>query len=1005
LTAPALRLYTIPPHRGFVDALVRTLLDECRDDPLALSTYQVLLPTRRGCRALQEAFLRASGGRALVLPRLAPLGDLDAEAVMDWGADEVSDGAEALELPMPQSPVARQLALARLVMAAPALRGGTRPSADQAARLAAELARLMDQLETERLDFSRFAALVPEAFARHWQITLDFLEIVSRTWPAVEAERGTVGPARHRNLLLERQAAAWRANPPQHPVIVAGSTGSIPATADLIAVAAGLPRGRVVLPGLDRDAEAETWQAIRTDPAHPQHGHVRLLDRLGVAPGDVDLWPDGPWPDDGAAPSDLALRTRFVSVALQPAAATERWREAAATLAEEPLDAALGPVSRIDCADPAEEAVVVALIMRHALEAPGHTVALVTPDRRLARRVAAELARWDVAVDDSAGTPLAETAPGTYARLWAEAMAESLAPVPLLAALKHPLSAGGEAPAAFRRAARALELAVLRGPRPAPGFAGLRAALDGAADGDGPARTLAELERRCGPFAAAMAAGAVPLAELLEAHLGCCEAMSESDSEPGAARLWAGDTGEALAAFAAEVAGGAADLGAVPGAAYPALLDSLMAGRVVRPRYGRHPRARILGALEARLQHADLVVLGGLNEGTWPADPPTDPWLSRPMREAVGLPSPERRVGLAAHDFAQALGAPRVVLTRAVRVDGTPTAPSRWLARIEALLRACGRAHALDRDAAHWLGMARALDRPADVRPVPPPAPRPPLAARPRRLSVTAVETWMRDPYAIFAARILGLQPLDPLDADPGAADRGRLIHRALERYVRAVAEGPDADPEGRLLEIGRAVLAPEASRPGIWAFWWPRFRRLARWFAAAHEAARPRIAHSLTEVAGRLVIEAPAGPFELTATADRIDLHPDGGFTVIDYKTGGLPSGKAVEAGLAPQLSLEAAIALAGGFPDLPAGRPLAGLEFWRVTGGEPPGEAKPLKADPEALATGARAGLERLVAAFDDPETPYLSVPRGLESPYVDPYEHLARIREWSAGGEGEP
>jgi ATP-dependent helicase/nuclease subunit B len=245
---------------------------------------------------------------------------------------------------------------------------------------------------------------------------------------------------------------------------------------------------------------------------------------------------------------------------------------------------------------------------------------------------------------------------------------------------------------------------------------------------------------------------------------------------------------------------------------------------------------------------------------------------------------------------------------------------------------------------------------------------------------------------------------LEPLDADPGAADRGRLIHRALERYVRAVAAAAPQDPEALLLEIGRTVFAPEASRPGVWAFWWPRFRRIARWFAAAHEAARPTIAQSLAEVAGEMYVEGPGGPFRLTAKADRIDLLRDGALAIVDYKTGAVPTAKAVAAGTAPQLALEAAIALAGGFAGVPAGRPVSSLAFWHVTGGEPPGEARLLKADPQPLAEGARAGLARLVAAFDDPATPYLAAPRGAVAPYADAFEHLARTREWSAAGEGE-
>jgi len=478
--------------------------------------------------------------------------------------------------------------------------------------------------------------------------------------------------------------------------------------------------------------------------------------------------------------------------------------------------------------------------------------------------------------------------------------------------------------------------------------------------------------------------------------------LAASDTSAGAERLWAREAGEAAAGFIAdlrEAAGGAPVFG---GERYPALLNSLMAGQVVRPRYGNHPRLAILGPLEARLQHADLVVLAGLNEGTWPAEVDPGPWLSRPMRARFGLPAPERRIGLAAHDFAQAFSASQVFLTRATRVGGTPSVPSRWLLRIDALLAA------LDLPAIQeepwWRDWAAAIDRPAEVRPAPRPAPRPPVAARPRRLSVTQVETWMRDPYALYARKVLALKRLDPIDADPAAADRGTLIHKALERFLKAYPEALPDDPAAALLAEGEAVFEAFGARPGVWAFWWPRFRRIARWFAEAEQARRGGIARAWAEARGSLELAGPAGPFVLSAKADRIDLGRDGAIAILDYKTGGLPGQKEIELGFAPQLPLEAAIAAKGGFgPDVPAAMP-ASLEFWRLTGGEPPGEAKTVKGDPGELAAQALAGLSRLVALFDEVATPYAALPRLDRAPRYNDYMHLARVKEWSAGGSGE-
>ncbi|MGQ9370925.1 double-strand break repair protein AddB [Azospirillum sp. ST 5-10] len=993
MTAPLSRsVFTIPPGVPFVDALAAGIAARVGDEPLALAEATVLLPTRRACRALREAFLRRSGGRPTLLPRLSPLGDLDAEALA-LGAEELPDLAATLDLPDAVSGAERQLLLASLILRAP----GVSATTAQAVRLAADLGRLIDQVWTERLTFDGLARLVPEDYAEHWQITLRFLEIVTGHWPAILAERGALDPAARRNRVLEAQARLWAERPPAGPVIAAGTTGSIPATADLLAVVAGLPRGAVVLPGLDQGSDDATWEAVKADEAHPQHGLSRLLDRLGVARAAVGRWTE--------APDGRAARGRLIAEAMRPAATTEGWRVLEGLGAD-----ALDGLTRIDAAGPEEEAMAIALLMRHALETPERRAALVTPDRSLARRVAMALRRWGVEVDDSAGRPLADTAVGTYLRLTAEVAASRAHPLAFLALAKHPLAAGGRDPSDFRHAARALERTLLRGPRPGDGFAGIAAALRAAAEDrfEHPQQRAILLEwvEGIGALAeplVARLAGTADLKDLLDAHVRFAEDLARSAGEAGADRLWRHDDGEAAAAFVDELRRAASGFPAVPGTEYPALLEALMAGRAVRPRFGLHPRLDILGPLEARLQHHDLTILGGLNEGTWPPDPAADPWMSRPMRRDFGLPSPERMIGLSAHDFAQACGAPAVVLTRAERVEGTPTVPSRWLLRLETVLRALGLEDGVEAAGRPWLAYARALDEPDAVRPVPPPEPRPPLAARPRKLSVTRVETWMRDPYAVYAQHVLRLFKLDPIAADPGAADRGQFIHAALDAFVRDHPGPLPADALQRLLACGRAAFGELLhTHPDVWAFWWPRFERIAAWFVALEQERRLTVRPLATELSGTLELAGPGGPFTLTAKADRVDRDGAGGLVVVDYKTGLPPSAREIELGFAPQLPLEAAIAAAGGFAGVPAGE-VAEIAFWRLTGGDPAGEVRPVKGDVAALAAAARAGLEALIRAFDDPATPYRSCPRPAMAPRYTDYAHLARVQEWSAGGSG--
>jgi ATP-dependent helicase/nuclease subunit B len=776
-------------------------------------------------------------------------------------------------------------------------------------------------------------------------------------------------------------------------VIAAGSTGSVPATADLLEVVAWLPQGRIVLPGLESGMDEATQRAARNDPTHPQYGTLRLLRRLDVAVESVRPW------NSGAKPSSWPERAILAAEALRPAETTTAWR----ALGPVP-DAALDGVERVDCANEAEEAGVIALMLRHALEEEGQTAALVTPDRQLARRVAAELGRWDIEIDDSAGRPLADAPPAVFLRLVARAAGEGLAPVILLAALKHPIAAGGMERGKFVALARDFEKDILRGPRPAPGIAGLRDLLAANPKKAPPFEPLLDVVEQClGPLAAKLGDGAHDFCALIDAHMAAAEALAAADGEAGFARLWAGEDGEALANAIFELRQAAPVMENVEGIDYAALFETLISGATLRPRYGLHPRLHIWGPLEARLLHADLTILGGLNEGIWPPDAGNDPWMSRPMRARFGLPSPERRVGLAAHDFAQAFTAPRVALTRAAKSEGAPTIPSRWLTRLDTVLRGAGVEDALapEKD---WRALYHALSRPAKSLRIGPPAPRPPLAARPRELSVTRIELWMREPYAIFAGKILNLRPLDALEADPGVADRGSFIHDALDRFVRDCPDDLPPDALDRLLAHGREAFGEALGRPAVMAFWWPRFERVAEWFLERERERRAGvIAESRTEVQGRVTLAGKEGDFVLTAKADRIDRLTGGGYAIIDYKTGLPPSAAEVEFGFAPQLPLEAVIMAAGGFKGVNRGDATE-LAYWRLSGGEPAGEIRIVEGDPGDLAEAAREGLSRLINAFDDPETPYMATPRPEWATNWNDYEHLARNAEWAAGGGGD-
>ena len=1012
------RIYTVPPGRPFLTALADALLTGdlpvpggARPDPMQLADTTLLLPTRRATRALQEAFLKAAGGAAVLLPRIRPIiGAAEEDLGALTSAEDLATHA-AGELRPAISDMGRQLALAKLIIAWSEAEGGTRTPA-QAAKLARELARLMDAMEIEDVDPARMQTLVPDTFAQHWERTLAFLTIVTEAWPAHLEEHGLVSKMQHDKHLVLAQAQRLLATPPKAPVIVAGVMSSVPAVTELLSVVASLPNGALVLPGLDQALDEESWNAIvPAHPEHPQFGLKKLLDALGVRREDVLPLP-GSTPD---APQHA--RASLLSEAMRPARTTERWHRYMAGVRSKEMAQAIAGVAILDAASAEDEAEAIALILREVVETPGRTAALVSPDRVLARRVAARLATWDLHVEDSAGQPLGKTAVGAFLDLVIEAAATRFEPVALMALLKHPLCRLGMAAGELRQGWRTLELAAFRTPYFGEGLAGVEAALEKAQDDMRARRRRPQGVRRLGPDDWKAARDLVhrlgrafkPLEELfasstksslhtlVAAHIAAVEALGKAEAGVESAPLFRDDAGDDASKFLTSLRTEettAPDMRAVD---YPAFYRSLAEEVTVRLRAPTHPRIFIWEPYESRLQHPDVVILGSLNEGTWPQAADPGPWLNRPMRQALGLPAPEERIGDAAHIFTSLLGVGQVYLTRAAKIDGVPTVPSRWLLRLQALLAGVGHTAQADRPWLAWARERNALAGPA--RPVRAPEPRPALALRPRQLSATTIERWIANPYAVFAERILGLEVLPALGRQPDAALRGQIVHEALGRFAQRFPDRLPEDICAELVAFAKAGLEELAGAPRVAAFWAPRFDRFAEWFADTERARRAGVKQTLAEVEGAIVLPGPAGPFTLKARADRIDIG-DGSLVITDYKTGNIKdlAGRA-EQGRAPQLPLEAAIAVAGGFTGL-AAHAVTGLRYISASGGEPPGQETPLDAgDVARLAREARDGLIRLIAKFDDEATPYRALRRARFNYRYDDYAHLARVAEWSA------
>lgn len=977
--AAAPRVYSIPAGAPFLEALAAGILRRHGADPLELSRVTILLPTRRACRALAEAFLRlgaAQGLAALLLPSIRPLGDID--------EDELELRGLGNDTSQPIPDLQRALLLTRLLRASP-LAGG---DAANAYRLAQNLAELLDAAATEEVGLDRLPDLVQGELAEHWQLTLKFLAVIRETWPAIKAERQGLDAAEHRRITMQAWLDFWHAQPPEGPVIAAGSTGTIPATARLLHLVARLPQGAVVLPGLDESLSDAAWNEIRTEPTHPQHALALLLDKLGILRGEVQRWPEA------AAPG---ARVALLREALLPPAETHGWRELLP-----PQDAAFAGLQRIEAPGPREEALAIALALRETLEEPERTAALITPDRNLARRVAAELQRYGIAVDDSAGLPLLNTPPAVFLRLVTQVAGSDCAPVALLALLKHPFCMLGGSRAVLLDWARQLERVALRVNEPGGGLGVIAARLQKRSD---LLPLLAQFRQAMAPLQTALAQAEPSLPMLTQALIESAELLSAppaGETPP----LWQREAGEALHALLLDILAQGGELGPVQPDEWPRLFEALLDGRVVRPRYGSHPRLSILGLLEARLVQADRVILGGLNEGTWPPQAQEDAWLSRPMRAALGLPPPERRLGQTAHDFVQAASRSDVILSRAIKVDGTPTVPARWLLRLAARLGEDTRWKATL--APRYLDWAAALDKPLDKVPTDPPMPRPPFDARPRSLFVTAVEQWVRDPYALYARHILKLRKLEELAQPADARMRGNVIHDVLETFLKRHRDAlPPRDVAlAELLELGRDAFRPWMHQAEVAALWWPRFERAMAWFIDYEAERRSRgFRPAVLEQEGEILV---GGDFTLKARADRIDRHDDGSLAILDYKTGQPPSKDQVHAGLAPQLPLEAAIAKAGGFTDLPPGN-IAELVYIRLHGGETSGEERRIEPDTkkkippaDELTDQALERFQHWIRRFDDPATPYLSRPRPQFLKYAGDYDHLARVAERSLDEE---
>ncbi len=963
---PAPRLRAIPASEPFLDLLAEAMIAALKrdDDPFALADALVLLPNRRSARGLIDAFAHRLGGAAL-LPTIRPLGDPHSDDDPDiWGADPMS--ADILP---PIDKMQRRMQLASLIRRRSVAENGVDDPA-RAIALADELGKLLDSAATvDKVDWKKLPKLVEEIdLARHWMSSAAFLDIIATYWPAHLKEQGVSDPAEHGAALRHALAARWKTDPPKRPIIIAGSTGSQSTTRELMKVVSRLPKGVVVLPNIDVDLDNDSWRLIGDQ--HPQYALKHTLAALGVERHEVPMLK---FEDEQGRARRVLMRE-----ALAPAEKTADWIARLTAIGGEAFvkNGASG-LRLLEAATEDEEATAIALMVREKLEEPGGAAAIVTPDAGLARRIEAKLTRWGIEPSVSHGWPLRETDAGRLIALLCELAHDPAEPVALAALLKHPRV--GIASDAYGYTI--LEHEGLRGARRHDTLTDL--ANLGERDPDkqvknwSRARAIVEaVAQALAPLTKIMSQKDVSLSAFADALSQCAESLTKYD-------VWQGRDGEGASRLLRDANQFGAELGLINAYSAPRVLLRLMDDHQIAPvQSSGEARVAIWGLLEARLQRRDLMILAGLNEGVWPTPPAQDPFLSRAMRDKLGLPSQDARIGLAAHDFAQLANAPNVVLTRSLRREGSPTLASRWLWRLKTLVQ--GAKTELE-SANTYLAYAKKLDEPAEITPVKPVQPRPPSDKRLTQISVTQVETLIRDPYAVYARRILKLDHLDPIGAEAGPAERGTAVHRAIERF----GDGSDPAELSRLLdeELGWHGIAPErraADRERLLT----SISALIAWFNERNSSG----ATIYREKYGKM----PVDGVNLTGIADRIEIGPDH-VAILDFKTGKPPTDDQVNSGLSPQLLLETAMLMSGSIGDVPKATPTE-LIYWQFGGSKPAPHVVDAEGGPVLAAEKAMASLRGLLNRYANAEQAFYSKPRVQFLKPYDEYDLLARRKEWA-------
>ena len=961
------RVFGLPAGVDFPDALVQGLIARAADQPAEfLPTVEVFVNTRRMQRRIREIF---DAGPARLLPRVRLVTDL-------------GQSPEFAKIPTAVPALQRRLELAQLVAEL------IHHQPDLAPRsavfdLADSLANLMDEMQSEGVSPDVIQQLDISDQSGHWARALEFVHLIQNYFG--DAAYDQPDAETRQRLVIEQLVAHWEVRSPAHPVIIAGSTGSRGATHMLMAAVAKLPQGAIVLPGYDFDLPDPVWSTMDDAMAtadHPQFRFRALQNTLGISSGDVLEW--------ASTKPHSTARNKLVSLALRPAPVTDQWMSEGKYLTD--LCKATEKMTLIEAPSARVEALAIALKLRECAE-QGQTAALITPDRMLTRQVTAALDQWGIEPDDSAGLPLPMSAPGRFLLHVSGLFGRILTSEMLLALLKHPLTHSGAAGRGDHlRWTRDLELHIRKNGPPFPTKDSLSdwSKSHNEDDRNRWAAWLGDLLDGLEQI------GTRPLTEHLDHSITLASALATGPDADGSGELWEKPAGRKAQEQIEELQNNAVFGGPLSSFDYTNLLRNVLNKAEVHDPTRPHPNIMIWGTLEARVQGADLVILGGLNDGIWPSAPSPDPWMNRTMRQKAGLLLPERQIGLSAHDFQQAIAANEVILTRAVRDAEAQTVPSRWLNRLTNLLsglKETGGEIAYDEMVSRGqslLDMVEAFEAVSvTIAPEPRPSPCPPVAAQPKSLSVTRIQKLIRDPYAIYAEKILRLSPLDPIRQQPDAPMAGTVLHKVFEKFVadRGVETKPEA--KHRLMALADDILQAEAPWPAARRIWRAKLARVADWFLDGEDERMVLAEVFALEQTGSSKVGAL--DFTLTAKADRIDKSSDGNAYIYDYKTGAPPS-KLEQTYFDKQLPLTAAIVERGGYKGL-AKSEVAAASYIGL-GSNPKVMLAPLD---ETGSDRVWEELEVLIEAFTSSDQGYTSRQAMAKERFSGNYDHLARFGEW--------